>query len=73
MTEIRKQLSDFQVAVITEGEKELAVLNELLEKAKQKNQMAIGLILDAHGVLGKQVSLDSNTKELVITVPDETQ
>lgn len=72
MAEERKQLSEFQFSVMVESEKEIAAITEQLEKAKQKSQMAIGLILDAHGALGKQVAIDPQTKELVITTPDPT-
>jgi hypothetical protein len=71
MAEVRKQLSEFQFTSIVECEKELAALKEAVEKAQQKHQIVIGLILDAHGVLGQKISFDPNTKELVIPTDDD--
>lgn len=70
MSEIRKKLSEYQLAALGEYEREVLTLKDLLEKAQQKQQVAVNLILEAHGLLGQQVQFDPQTKEFVATITD---
>jgi hypothetical protein len=67
---IRKKLTDFQLTALTELEKEVALCKDQFEKAQQKLQLGVNLVLDAHGVLGQKVSFDQETKELLIGEPE---